>query len=93
MPRLSIYDASDGQFYETDIHHNILNKINRYLDSCYNGCDYEIYVNGLKQGELDQDEYEEFRRIFNVHPRKVENNNDEIDSFDVIEYDGEGNEK
>ena len=91
MPTLLIYDTENQLAYEANIHANTLRKLDRFLENVYNGGVYSIFLDGSKQGELDEDEYEDFKRTLNIHPRRVEVEKESSESLDVVEYDADGN--
>ena len=53
----------------------------RYLESNSDDNEFIIYVDGYVAGELSSEQYDEFKYMFHLHPKKVaEESSDELDN-------------
>ena len=84
MVKLTIIDNINSEKYETEIQSQTLNKLKRYLASCYGG-DIDVFINDIFQGQLDEDELTEMKELYKLHLRKVEmeRSSDKIEVHDI----------
>lgn len=81
MSKITIKDARSGLIYESHYQLNAKNKMMRYLESNSDDNEFIIYVDGYVAGELSSEQYDEFKYMFHLHPKKVaEESSDELDN-------------
>ena len=85
MSKLTIRDTRCGLVYESHYQQNSKNKIIKYLESNNDDDEFIVLIDGYVAGELSSEQYDEFKYMFHLHPKKIAEESS-IDVCDEFEY-------
>lgn len=86
MSKLTIRDMRNGLVYESRYQQNAKNRILQYLESSCESNEYIVYIDGYVVGELSSEQYDEFKYMFHLHPKKVAEESSDEEYNMNIEY-------